>query len=443
MAFLGQPVTTQFEVLKALGVAHAGVTSASLRESGAATVRECAAQAEVTVDYIVHGIFSSIDDDVSWTKESIDLRAAIDDASALGSTLVYCTSGRAGRLLFDEAFDRLIQRLTGIVRYASDQGVTVALENSLALRTDCSFLFSVADALHAAERLDASICADLYPAYLEPGLETTLRRAEESGRLALVQVSTRAVDSLTQPDRRVPGDCDLPLDALLAIVARTGYQGLIDLELLGPAIEREGARPALQRGLEWLAPRLGNYQARPRLSPRPTRVRRVMTAPTHIGDTIGEDQWLHTFAAPTLPDGVELCVVWVAETAVPEPSQPARDHEPGWMPGEVSPGSVRTNVLVLRPGATIRTMHRTDTIDIIEVTKGSITLRMEDSTSSVLYPGDWVVQRATTHTWENHCAQTVQMSVTMIGIAPRDRDRTDVIGETVGPSGSVSSAQDG
>ena len=51
--------------------------------------------------------------------------------------------------------------------------------------------------------------------------------------------------SLCTPDRRVPGDGDIPLARLLRILVDAGYAGAFELELVGPAIEDEGYESAI------------------------------------------------------------------------------------------------------------------------------------------------------------------------------------------------------
>jgi len=46
------------------------------------------------------------------------------------------------------------------------------------------------------------------------------------------------------------GEGELPLKRLMREVLDAGYQGLFDLEVLGPSIEVEGYAPALRRGVE-------------------------------------------------------------------------------------------------------------------------------------------------------------------------------------------------
>ena len=67
----------------------------------------------------------------------------------------------------------------------------------------------------------------------------------------------RTVPSLTQylldsgMQRRVePLEEDVPLERLIAMVLDAGYDGLFDLELLGPRIDAEGSLSATRRSVE-------------------------------------------------------------------------------------------------------------------------------------------------------------------------------------------------
>lgn len=252
MAFLGRTVFSQIESVSKLGVSFFGINARDL-------VRDLDAVAAVVenhslhIAYLVHGIFSAVDDDATWEEESKKLLHTLSAAEKLGVPLVYCSSGSAGSLLFEDAAARLKQRFAPIVERAKSSGIEIAVENGLSLRTDCGFLFTLKDTLSVAREMGISICADLYPAYLEANLSETLRNAQQEGRLALVQISTRKHTTLSQPDRRVPGDGDLPINLLISLVAQSGYSGLFDLELLGPAIDAEGSDAALARGVHVLS----------------------------------------------------------------------------------------------------------------------------------------------------------------------------------------------
>jgi sugar phosphate isomerase/epimerase len=79
--------------------------------------------------------------------------------------------------------------------------------------------------------------------------------------LALVQVSDYEVGTFDTPNRSVIGDGDVPLERLLAIVLDAGYDGLFDLEIIGPRIEAEGHSSATCRSLERLTEMLDRLGA--------------------------------------------------------------------------------------------------------------------------------------------------------------------------------------
>jgi len=51
----------------------------------------------------------------------------------------------------------------------------------------------------------------------------------------------------------VPGDGDIPLRRIIGWLLDAGYRGVFDLELVGPAIEAEGYRGALERSCTYLS----------------------------------------------------------------------------------------------------------------------------------------------------------------------------------------------
>ena len=51
----------------------------------------------------------------------------------------------------------------------------------------------------------------------------------------------------------MPGDGVIPLERLLGDLLELGYEGVFDLELLGPRIESEGNRAATKRAAERLS----------------------------------------------------------------------------------------------------------------------------------------------------------------------------------------------
>jgi sugar phosphate isomerase/epimerase len=75
--------------------------------------------------------------------------------------------------------------------------------------------------------------------------------------IRLVQVSDFKIGTLATPDRRVPGDGDIPLARIIGQVLHAGYGGVFDLELIGPQIDAEGYESAVPRAVEVLGSMLG------------------------------------------------------------------------------------------------------------------------------------------------------------------------------------------
>ena len=51
-------------------------------------------------------------------------------------------------------------------------------------------------------------------------------------------------------------------------------------------------------------------------------------------------------------------------------------------------------------------MHKTQTLDIIILVKGTVDLLLDDGEARAMKPGDVVIQRATNHAWINHGKET-------------------------------------
>ena len=102
--------------------------------------------------------------------------------------------------------------------------------------------------------------------------------------------------------------------------------------------------------------------------------------------------------------------------------------DPAAGPLSVSPAPNGTKIRIneLPPGAG-SPMHRTQTVDYGIVLDGEVVLVLEDS-ETVLRAGDVVVQRGTSHRWENRSAATARVAFILIDGAFTTELR-DVLGE--------------
>ncbi|HVX20695.1 MAG TPA: TIM barrel protein [Acidimicrobiales bacterium] len=262
MALLALPFDQEAAALVAAGARRLGVATRKLDALGWAAGLATYRAAGLDVAYLVHGIVAAPTDRDGWAAEADLLVRAVDTAADLGVPFVYFCSGPPGAATrWEDAVAALGDRLAPVVARARAAGVGLALENALSVRTDHSFMFTLRDTAAAARRLGVGVCADLYCCWMEPDLPATL--AANVDLLHLVQVSDRDQPSMVQPDRRVPGDGDLPLDQLIGDVLAAGYRGPFDLELLGPHIDAEGGPGAVRRGVAWIAAALDRVPDRP------------------------------------------------------------------------------------------------------------------------------------------------------------------------------------
>lgn len=85
--------------------------------------------------------------------------------------------------------------------------------------------------------------------------------------------------------------------------------------------------------------------------------------------------------------------------------------EPKESHGAAVPISDSTDTIIrlvdLAPGVSVP-MHRTISNDVVHVTKGELTLELDDGVETVLRPGDSVVQRGTVHAWHNRGSEMVR-----------------------------------
>jgi sugar phosphate isomerase/epimerase len=238
---------------ESIGVVRCGLHTTKLEDYGWDRAVAAVKKAGLQIPYVVHGVYTPVTDGSGWRREAGMLLQSVDTAVQLGAACVYLNVGPSGGLLWEAAAAEFCDRIGPVQAAADGSGVVVALENGHTSRPELGFVHGVRDAVELAQQIGpgAGICVDLYCCWQEPGLFDTIR--QNLSLVQLVQVSDFVVGGLVQPDRRVPGDGDLPLRSLLQHLLGTGYAGPVDLELLGPAVEAEGYESSVRRGVSWLS----------------------------------------------------------------------------------------------------------------------------------------------------------------------------------------------
>jgi sugar phosphate isomerase/epimerase len=171
-------------------------------------------------------------------------------AAALDAACVVFTTGPAGRRTWEDAAASLGEVLAPAVAQAAAAGIPLALEHTNSLRADVGFVHTLRDAIDLARALDTGVCMEINACWGERAINSSTRAGIDLIRL--VQVSDYIVGTLTTPDRAVPGDGDIPLERIIGDLLDAGYQGVFDLEIIGPRIDAEGYASAIPRAIDYM-----------------------------------------------------------------------------------------------------------------------------------------------------------------------------------------------
>jgi sugar phosphate isomerase/epimerase len=79
-------------------------------------------------------------------------------------------------------------------------------------------------------------------------LEQVVR--ENIDLVGITQLSDFVIGTTETGNRVVPGDGDIPLERLVALVLDAGFEGSFDLEVFGPRVEAEGYPSSVRRAVE-------------------------------------------------------------------------------------------------------------------------------------------------------------------------------------------------
>lgn len=231
------------------GIDHVGLSFRKLEDVGLDAAVARVRDAGLRVSNIVELGWWDLGAPSTWPQQQERLRGAVSVAVSLGGCLVL-TTGPALHMGWDDAAARLAEALAPVRTVAVRSGVPITVEHTGALRLDLSFVTTFADGVDLARELGVGLCMEVNSCFAERGLSTSI--AASADVLAHVQLSDFVVGSLCTPDRAVPGDGDIALDHIIGWIAASGYDGMFELELVGPRIEDEGYAGAIRRSVAYL-----------------------------------------------------------------------------------------------------------------------------------------------------------------------------------------------
>jgi len=231
------------------GIDQVGLSFRKLEDVGLDAAVARVRDAGLRVSNVVELGWWDLDAPSTWSQQQERLRGAVSVAAALGGCLVL-TTGPALGMQWDDALARLADALAPVRAIADRSGVLITVEHTGPLRLDLSFVTTFADGVDLARGLGVGLCMEVSSCFAERGLSTSIAASPDV--LGHVQLSDFVVGSLCTPDRAVPGDGDIALDRIIGWVLAAGYDGMFELELVGPRIEEEGYAGAIRRSVAYL-----------------------------------------------------------------------------------------------------------------------------------------------------------------------------------------------
>ena len=246
-----QPLASDVELWRELGIDHVALILPKIEEIGWDAARELIIGAGLRVSTIFGPTYRRLDADRSlgwWDADQQGTVDTVEFAASVGAASVYVCSGAAPTYSWDEAADAFRELVAPAVARGAELGVPLLLEPTNPLRSDVSFVFWQRDAMDLARRAGTKVMLDLQSSWYERGLEQVVRGNVDV--IGLTQISDFVIGTTETGNRVVPGDGDIPLERLLAMVLDAGFEGSFDLEVMGPRVEAEGYRSSVRRSVE-------------------------------------------------------------------------------------------------------------------------------------------------------------------------------------------------
>lgn len=252
VAFMGATTADFVGYCRETGIRHMTLVTPLLFQPGQTDAAINAMKGGETHAAVVnHPIAMGSSLDRAGAEESEELSRAIDVAHQVGAKAIYLVSGGRGSLSWEDAAQRFANIVAPCLDTARQNDVRLLAETASHLNVDMHIAHTLDDTILLAEIAGIGVCIELQACWFESGLKEKFTRAVPNA--GLVQVSDYVPGDRFTPSRAVPGDGVVPLESLLGDILELGYQGVFDLELVGPRIEQEGPQAAAKRAAENLS----------------------------------------------------------------------------------------------------------------------------------------------------------------------------------------------
>lgn len=171
-------------------------------------------------------------------------------AGELGAQTIIMTTGGRGALSWPQAAEAFAEAMTPCAAAARKAGIRLGIEPTSHLYSDVSIAHRLTDAAVLARKAGIGVMIDLFACWVDADIDAAI--ADAAPLTALVQVSDYVYGDRGLPCRAVPGDGAVPLARLIPAIARAGFTGWFDLEIIGPRLQAEGEDVGLRRAAGYI-----------------------------------------------------------------------------------------------------------------------------------------------------------------------------------------------
>lgn len=227
-----------------LGVGAISPTCEDVIAFGAARARRLLDDAGLSIATLTHRAFAFATPEAAANGQD-RLQATLRVAEEIQADSITLTTGGRGQLDWPEAAQTFADAIAPCTDQARQSGVRLAIEPTSHLYADVSIAHRLTDTLTLARKAGIHLGIDLFACWFDADIEDAIRQA--SPLCAVVQVSDFVPGDRALPCRAVPGDGVIPLDRLLPRILANGFDGYLDIEIIGPRIAAEGNERALGR----------------------------------------------------------------------------------------------------------------------------------------------------------------------------------------------------
>jgi sugar phosphate isomerase/epimerase len=232
------------EVASRAGLGWVGLWRDRVAETGLDKAVRIVRDADLRVSSLCRGGFLTASDLAGQRAGLADNRAAIDEAAALGtSELIMVVGGLPdGDRDLAGARQRVAERIADLVPYAAENGVRLVLEALHPMyAADRAVLSTLGQALDLAAPYPArtvGVVVDTFHVWWDPELAVQVARAGHEGRIASYQVCDFNTPIAPDPllSRGMMGDGVIDFAAITQMVAETGYDGPVEVEIFNAEI---------------------------------------------------------------------------------------------------------------------------------------------------------------------------------------------------------------